>query len=400
MRKIRILLLFAATVALATVLGGVFASKASAIAWTDEPCPPDPVGGVLKICHPNAETGKPYALQINAREGCTPDSVSYATPNSNLPPGLSMARSGTGVLISGTPTRSGSYTFWLSVTDIPSWQGGIFWCSDDHGAERQFVINIVQGLQIAQRQSTLAAAQTNTPYSLQLTAIGGSSLSWSVSSGSLPAGVTLNPSTGLLSGTPTQTGDFTFQVKVAEGSRSDVQTYRLSVAEKLQITGAAAPAAEVGVLFSFKPNATGGRPPFKWSATRLPAGLELDEATGAIAGTATAAGSAAVKLTATDTLGLTTTLNVNLTVAAKLALVNKPLPAAKVGGAYAARLTVSGGVRPLKWKATGAPTGLKLNAKTGALSGTPRKAGTYRITVRVTDKLGVQATSALVLKVR
>jgi len=396
MRKIRIVLLFVASVVVAAALGGVFASKASAIAWKDEPCPPDPVGGVLKLCKPDAEVGKPYSLQIDAREGCTPDGVTYSTPNSTLPPGLSWQQSGFGVLISGTPTTAGTYTFWLSVKDVP---GKVVWCSDDHSADRQFVLTVVQGLQIVQRQSALPAAQTNTAYSLQLSANGGSSLTWSVNSGSLPAGLTLNPSSGLISGTPTQAGDSTFQVKVTDGSRSDVQTYTLSVVDKLQIAGAA-PVAEVGVLYSFKPDASGGRPPYKWSASGLPAGLTLDGATGAIAGTATIAGPAAVKLTVTDSVGVTTTMNVNLAVAAKLAVVKKALLAAKAGKAYSARLTVSGGVRPLTWKATGAPTGLRLNARTGALSGTPRKAGTYRVNVRVTDKLGVQATSVLVLKVR
>ena len=58
MRKIRIVLLFVASVVVAAALGGVFASKASAIAWKDEPCPPDPVGGVLKLCKPDAEVGR------------------------------------------------------------------------------------------------------------------------------------------------------------------------------------------------------------------------------------------------------------------------------------------------------------------------------------------------------
>jgi hypothetical protein len=395
MRKIRILLLFVTTVVLAAALGGVFASKASAIAWTDQPCPPGP-DGVLKICKPDAEVGKPFSMQINAREGCTPDGVTYSTPNSTLPPGLTWQQSGFGILISGTPTIPGTYTFWLSVADVP---GKVSWCSDDHAAERQFVLTVVQGLQIAQRQSALPAAQTNTAYSLQLTANGGSNLSWSINSGSLPAGITLNPSSGLISGTPTQAGNSTFQVKVTDGSRSDVQTYTLSIVEKLQIAGTA-PAAEVGALYSFKPSGSGGRPPYKWSATGIPAGLTLDAATGAIAGTPTTAGPAAVKLTFTDSLGLTTTLDVNLVVAAQLRVAKKALSAAKAGRAYAARLAVSGGVRPLTWKASGAPTGLRLNARTGILSGTPRKAGTYRIKLRVTDKLGVQATSVLVLKVR
>lgn len=398
MRKIRILLLFAATAAIAAVLGGVFAAKASALAFEDQPCPPDTATGVLHVCKPDGEVGKPYNMPVTGRAGCTPESVVYSLPNGSLPPGLSMDTSN--AHISGTPTRAGTYEFWIRIKDIPAWQGGIFWCSDDETSERQFVITIVQGLQIAQRQSTLTAAQTNTAYSLQLSATGGSSLTWSVNSGSLPAGLTLNPSSGLISGTPTQAGDSTFQVKVSDASgRSDVQTYTLSVVDKLQIAGAA-PAAEVGVLYSFKPNASGGRPPYKWSASGLPAGLTLDEATGAIAGTARTAGPSAVKLTITDSLGLTTTLNVNLAVAAKLAVVKKALAGAKAGTVYAARLTVSGGVRPLTWKATGAPTGLRLNARTGTLSGTPRKAGTYRLKVQVTDKLGVQATSIFVLKVR
>jgi large repetitive protein len=397
MRKIRILLLFGATLALAVILGGVFASKASALAFQDEPCPPGP-DGVLKICKPDAEVGKAYNLPIEGRAGCTPESVVYSLPNGALPPGLSMDTSN--AHISGTPTRAGTYQFWIRITDIPAWQGGIFWCSDAETSERQFQITVVEGLQIAQRQGTLPAGQTNTAYNMQLTTNGGSNLSWSVNSGSLPAGLTLNPSSGLISGTPTQAGDSTFQVKVSDGSRTDVQTYSLSVADKLQIASAPAQLGEVGVLFSFKPNATGGRPPLKWSATGLPAGLTLDDATGAIAGTPTTAGASPVKLTATDTLGLTTTLNVNLAVVAQLAVVKKALSVAKAGRAYAARLAVSGGVRPLTWKASGAPTGLRLNARTGILSGKPRKAGTYRINVRVTDKLGVQAKSTVVLKVR
>jgi Putative Ig domain len=396
MRKIRILLLFVATVALAAVLGGVFASKASAIAWLDEPCPPGP-DGVIKICKPDAEVGKAYSLQINAREGCLPDSVTYSAIGT-LPPGLTWSPSGSGVRISGTPTQSGDFRFWLSVKDIPAWQGGVVWCSDDHSADRQFQLSVRQGLQIQQRQSTLAAAQTGTPYSLQLTATGGTGLTWSVASGALPAGLTLNPSTGLISGSPTQAGDFTFQIKVSDGSRSDVQTYTLSTVEKLAIANVSAQSAEVGVPFSLAVTANGGRTPYKWSATGLPAGLTLDAASGAISGTPTAAGPAAVKVSVTDALGLTSTVDVKLAVAAKLALVKKALQA-RAGRAFAARLTVSGGVRPLRWTVTGAP-GLRVNAATGQLTGIPRNARTYRLKVTVTDKLGVRATGVVLLKVR
>jgi putative Ig domain-containing protein len=45
------------------------------------------------------------------------------------------------------------------------------------------------------------------------------------------------------------------------------------------------------------------------------------------------------------------------------------------------------------------PAGMKLNARTGQLSGTPRKAGTYRLRLQVTDKLGVHSAAGFVLKV-
>src|SRR5436189_16062 len=102
MRKIRILLLFAATAALAAVLGGVFAAKASALAFQDEPCPPDNATGLLHVCKPDGEVGKPYAMPVTGRAGCTPESVVYSLPNGSLPPGLSMDTSN--AHISGTPT--------------------------------------------------------------------------------------------------------------------------------------------------------------------------------------------------------------------------------------------------------------------------------------------------------
>jgi hypothetical protein len=399
MRTIRILLLFVVTAAVAGVLGGVFASKASAIAFTDEPCPPDPVGGVLKICKPNAEVGKAYSLQIVAREGCTPDSVRYGLLGS-LPPGLTMTPSGPGPLISGTPTRAGDYRFWLTVTDIPAWQGGIFWCSDDHGAEREFQLTVVEGLQIAQRQSTLTPGQLNTPYSLQFTATGGSP-TWSVSNGALPAGLTLNSSSGLLSGTPTTQGDYTFKVTATSGSRSDAQTYQLTVVEALKMTSPAAARAEVGVSFQLALQASGGRAPYKWSAAGLPAGLTLNATSGEISGTPSAASSTPVKVTVADALGLTSAADVNLSVAPKLAITKSALAPARVGVTYSGRLAKSGGVAPVSWSVldpTKLPLGVRLT-KTGRLYGVARRAGTYRFRVEVTDALSARSTSGFVLKV-
>jgi hypothetical protein len=131
----------------------------------------------------------------------------------------------------------------------------------------------------------------------------------------------------------------------------------------------------------------------------------LNPATGEITGTPAVAGAYPVKVQVTDTLGLTATVDVPLKVAARLAAVKKPLPAAKVGSVYRAKLGATGGVAPLKWNILGGkpgflPAGIKFNAKTGAFSGTPTKAGVYRLRMQVVDKLGIKSAIGILLKVK
>jgi hypothetical protein len=394
MRAIRILLLLV----LASAIAGVVVSDASALGFEDNPCPPiDPDNPQLKVC-PDAEVGKPYSLQVLGNGGCTPDSVTYDVTSGSAPPGVSVSSS---ALISGTPTQGGRYKFYISVHDIPAEEGGASWCTDDTESSREFAINVVQGLQIVQRQNTLTPAQVSAPYSLQFTATGGTP-TWSVSSGALPAGLTLDRSSGLLSGTPTTAGEYPFKITAISGSHSDTQTYQLTVVEALRVANPAAPGAEVGFSFRLSLNATGGRAPYKWSATGLPAGLTLYPFSGEISGTPTAPASALAKVTVTDALGLTSTADVNLSVAARLAITKGALVPAKVGVLYSARLVRSGGVAPFKWSVvvgTKLPLGLRLNAKTGRLYGVARRAGTYRFLVEVTDALGARSAVRLVVKV-
>jgi len=80
------------------------------------------------------------------------------------------------------------------------------------------------------------------------------------------------------------------------------------------------------------------------------------------------------------------------------------LPAATIGSSYSATVAATAGPTPYKWKATGQPKGLKINAKTGVISGTPAakdKVQTYTVTVTATDankpKDTATATFSLVL---
>jgi hypothetical protein len=390
MRFTRLLLLIVAAAAIA----GIAVPSAGALTFPDDICPV--IGGtVIKLC-PQGEVGKPYSYQIKGRDGtgCVPY-VSFKSVGT-MPPGLSISSDG---LISGTPTQTGDYIFFIQMQDIPSWQGGIFWCGDDASTEKQFQISVIQGLQIQQRQSVLTPGQLTVPYNLQFTAAGGAP-SWTVSAGTLPAGLTLS-SAGLLAGTPTAAGDYSFKVTATAGSRSDSQTYSMSVVPKLQIAPASG-VTEVGIALRLAPQATGGRPTYTWSlggGTTLPSGLTLDPASGAITGKPTTPGRSAVQLVVTDKLGLTATLNITFTVVDHLLLARQALATAHAGRAYSVRFAKTGGARPFKWTVSGAPRGLKANAATGQLTGTPRAAGTYRLRVRVTDALGASATHTYVLKV-
>jgi hypothetical protein len=350
---------------------------------------------------PTGETGKAYSFQFHGAGGCGPAlPYQYRVLAGALPPGLSLASSG---LISGTPTQGGGWSFWIELSDEnpPS----ASWCVPAT-AQREFSISVVQGLNIKQNALSPKATFLNEPYSFQLSADGGGSQVWSVKSGNLPAGMGLS-SSGLISGTPTATGDFTFVVQVTDTNRTDTETYTLAVVERLKITAPASPAGEVGVPLVLGLKSTGGRPAVTWSLAEgaLPTGLALNPATGEITGKPALAGEYPLKVQVTDTLGLTATVDVPLKVAARLAVVKKPLPAAKVGSPYRAKLGATGGVAPLKWNILGGkpgflPAGIKFNAKTGAFSGTPTKAGVYRLRMQVVDKLGIKSAIGILLKVK
>lgn len=376
---------FTRTLLLVSLLALIVAPIALAIRFTDE-----------DFNLPVAETGKNYNFQLTGAGGCGPAlPYQFSLLGSATPPGITMDSSG---LLHGAPTTPGDYHFWVDLSDQnPPSQS---WCRPND-AQRELEIKVVQGLLISQRQSNLAPGQLGVPYTLQFTATGGNP-TWSVvtNSGALPVGLSLS-STGMLSGTPTAAGDYHFKVQAVDGTRSDVQTYNLSVAPQLKVTSPTRAAAEMGRPFQFSLTAEGGRTAYSWTAAGLPDGLSLDGRSGAITGTPTTVGLSDVKVTITDSIGLTSTVDLKLNVAAPLQIAKRGLPGATVGNAYTARLHVLGGVRPLRWTILRGklPAGIQLNARTGALTGTPTKAGTAHVTISVTDKLGAVSRARFVLKV-
>jgi len=153
--------------------------------------------------------------------------------------------------------------------------------------------------------SPLPAAKTGVAYSKALAATGGTSpYTWSLASGTLPAGLSLS-STGVISGTATTTGTSTFTVRATDAStpvQSSTKTLSMTVIVPLKVTTTSPlPAAKVGVAYSVTLAAKGGTLPYSWSlsAGALPAGLTLSKA-GVISGTPTTAGTFSFTAKVTD----------------------------------------------------------------------------------------------------
>ena len=141
---------------------------------------------------------------------------------------------------------------------------------------------------------SLPTGQVGTPYSQTLTASGGTTpYTWTLTSGTLPSGLNLNSSSGLISGTPTAAANVTPLTFTVTDSGSPAQTASVNLTltmATLTITTLSLPNGQAGMAYSQALAVSGGPAPYKWALTSgtLPAGLTVNSSTGLISGTPTA----------------------------------------------------------------------------------------------------------------
>jgi Putative Ig domain len=169
--------------------------------------------------------------------------------------------------------------------------------------------------------TTLTQGTVNTSFSAALAATGGSgTYTWSVSSGSLPTGLTLS-SAGVITGTPTAAGLSSFTVQAEDSEKTPemaTQPLKLAISGgNLTITSLPLQGGQVGQAYTFPLAAKGGVPPYTWavdSTNPLPPGLTLSN--GTISGIPTTAGNYTVGLSVTDSASNTVSQTGPLAIAA------------------------------------------------------------------------------------
>ncbi|HYK05928.1 MAG TPA: IPTL-CTERM sorting domain-containing protein [Thermoanaerobaculia bacterium] len=225
-----------------------------------------------------------------------------------------------------------------------------------------------------------------TDYSEMFTADGGVALyTFAITSGSLPSGLTLDP-TGALHGKPEQTGTFAFTVTATDAAGCTGSAAYTMEIDCPEVTLSSLPPMVQGVPYDETIVVTGGGCEYSLTADTLPEGIVIDGLR--IHGTPTQSCPYTFTITAVDrTSGCSGTRHYTFG-CCRLHITPTTLPNGRVGVAYPEiDFSVDGGTAPYTFTiASGRPPGLRLTGDT--LSGTPTTAGTYAFRLRVTDRNG------------
>jgi YVTN family beta-propeller protein len=265
---------------------------------------------------PNGAVGSPYpATTLVAAGGIAPYAWSGTAPF-----GLTLNSDGS---LTGTPTSSGTSSFLATVTDSKS--------GTANTTSESFSVTVHPTIAVTPGQLPVTAVgrsyTAGSPLATVAATGGTAPFTFALSAGTLPPGLSLNSSTGAITGLVSGAGVFPFTIQVTDiATNTASQAYSLTA---FGISTTSIPAATVGHAYTAGVplatlSAVGGTAPLAWSSTTLPAGLTLNSGTGAITGTpTTAVANSAVTFTVTDSSGtpLTASSQIPITVNGSAAII-------------------------------------------------------------------------------
>ena len=252
---------------------------------------------------PQGIVGTEYAQAFTVNGGTAP--YEWSISSGELPPGLSL---GTDGALSGLPLEAGSFAFTVVVQDA-------------HELSAQMVIEI----EVIESPITITSAQglpygvKGAAYAAALHASGGTEpYTWSLKSGALPAGLTLNAA-GQITGTPTAAGSFAFTAQIEDDEAiTSARLFTLEISSTYVapvVNTDTLGSVMIGVPYSHTFTATNY--PKSFSITGLPSGLKYVAATGVVSGRPLAAGTFPIKVKAINPGGSSVIVTMPLEVEAR-----------------------------------------------------------------------------------
>lgn len=335
---------------------------------------------------PNGTVATAYSQTITASGGTGP--YSFAVTAGALPAGLTLSAGGA---VTGTPNAGGSFNFTVTATDGSAFPGPF-------SGSQAYTLTIAAPT-LALPATPLAGGTLGTAYSAAITPASGGTApySYAVTAGALPGGLTLNASTGAVSGTPSALGTFNFSITATDSSTGTgpytaTQAYAIAVIDEPPTGGSSsltlaynAPATNVPLTLS------GGAP------TSLAIGTPPANGTAIVSGTtityqpnAGYAGPDSFTYTATNSGGTSAPATVSVTVQdAVITITASGGFAATVAAPYTQTFTFNGGTPPWSgYQVTNLPAGVAITgttANTVTISGTPTQAGSFNLNASATD---------------
>ncbi|MBQ7733704.1 MAG: putative Ig domain-containing protein [Synergistaceae bacterium] len=215
----------------------------------------------------STSVGQSYSKTLTISGGASPYTASYS---GSMPAGIKPAKSGSSIKFSGKPTKSGTSSFKVTVTD-------------DNGAKLTKSYTITTIAKLAASGSFTNYGTLNKSYSSSITVSGGTPNYTSSYTGTLPKGLKFTKSstgsTIKLSGTPTKTGTYSFKLTIKDkaGTKLTTKSFTVKISNPLQVSGSFRSTGKLNQSYSASSiKISGGVSPYKYARTgSLPTGMSL-----------------------------------------------------------------------------------------------------------------------------
>jgi len=290
-----------------------------------------------------------------------------------LPPGLSLSTF-LGTQIQGVPTAPGAYT----TTVFASNQGGT--------ASQNVVFTFTLPPPPVITSSGFTSGTIGRAFSYHITATNNPT---NFNALGLPAGLSVNPANGQISGTPTAYGNFLVTLYAVNAGGTGQMTLTLTVSNIPPVITSAGFLNGTENQYVYY-QITAANNPTSYSATSLPLGLSLNPINGVISGIVQTYGIWIAMISATNSAG-TATQSLGITILPPPPVITGPTSTAgSVGVSFGVQMQAT---NPGNWSASGLPPGLSISWINGFISGTPTTAGTFAAAVQTASTSGTVAAT-------